>query len=814
MRAFKQFLSLVLVTCMLTSMVTLVSADYAFTTEQKWDSDSGRITMVQDTGKPVGSNYTRVQDSGVDAVLKGVGIDLSNEEDVTVTITGEKIADSGYTLKVCDETKSPIYTSAVVNREKNLGDEQSSAKWKITFPVSPAIIAAGTSLEVYRGEYTEPGWKIQYTVDAMKITGDKPVEIPPVIDGTGASTIPAATVNAVLEALGQEATSATVTVTKDENAGSLLLDADVFENERFQNGFALNIQVTDNGKVYTWIFTSASAQNAISLMNNTDGNTVNLGVVVEEKDDLGKNGKISGTAVTLQSANVPEDKTARLKVGTAMEGSVNVYYMAHDGKWNEIAENNGLSVTEDGTVTFKVVSGMTSYAIVGSSVTLKDMNGEDTPATEHDYTVEIDPTSATVEVEKTATFTATVKDSGKPITTENYEIQWAQTSGEGEVTIQTVDSNVASVTGKTAGEVTVTATLVSVDGETVEGTVAASVTVTVTEKGTEPDPAYAITITPDKATIKVGETTTLKAVVTEDGKTLSDAAVTWTTSDSKVATVNNGTVTAVAEGPATITATYTPTDGKPCTDTAEITVTEDEVPKITIKLDPTVRFVYIGRAPVTLTATVTGTDEKAVFTTEDNDLILLTDNGDNTATVKGLKEGDTTVTATVGGKTATCQIRVRVYHGGGSGGGTVTPETPSPTTPPSSSGYTWPVPGYPNVGDGWYEGGRAHKGIDIVGAGIYGQPIVAAQSGTVLTAYTADEWGYGWGYHVMIGHDDGYATQYAHMSRVAVSTGQHVEKGQIIGYVGNTGDSYGAHLHFELWENGERINPAIVLPYR
>ena len=145
-------------------------------------------------------------------------------------------------------------------------------------------------------------------------------------------------------------------------------------------------------------------------------------------------------------------------------------------------------------------------------------------------------------------------------------------------------------------------------------------------------------------------------------------------------------------------------------------------------------------------------------------------------------------------------------------GGSVS--TPTPTVPPSSSGYIWPVPGYTKVGDGWYEGGRAHKGIDIIGAGIYGQPIVAAQSGVVLTAYTADEWGYGWGYHVMIGHDDGYATQYAHMSRVAVTTGQHVEKGQIIGYVGNTGDSYGAHLHFELWENGERINPEIVLPYR
>ncbi len=150
---------------------------------------------------------------------------------------------------------------------------------------------------------------------------------------------------------------------------------------------------------------------------------------------------------------------------------------------------------------------------------------------------------------------------------------------------------------------------------------------------------------------------------------------------------------------------------------------------------------------------------------------------------------------------------------GGDSGTVITP-TPKPSSPSFSTGYTWPVPGFTKVGDGWYEGGRAHKGIDIIGAGIYGQPIVAAQSGEVLTAYTADEWGYGWGYHVMIGHDDGYATQYAHMSRVVVTTGQYVEKGQVIGYVGNTGDSYGAHLHFELWENGERINPEIVLPYR
>ena len=153
---------------------------------------------------------------------------------------------------------------------------------------------------------------------------------------------------------------------------------------------------------------------------------------------------------------------------------------------------------------------------------------------------------------------------------------------------------------------------------------------------------------------------------------------------------------------------------------------------------------------------------------------------------------------------------------------TPTPKpNPQPTPAPTpgggggeqSSGYTWPVPGFPKVGDGWMGGGRVHRGIDIVGAGIYGAPIVAAQSGTVITAYTSDTWGYGWGYHVMIGHSDGYATQYAHMSRVAVKKGQYVQKGQVIGYVGNTGDSYGAHLHFELWSNGTRINPSAVLDY-
>lgn len=117
---------------------------------------------------------------------------------------------------------------------------------------------------------------------------------------------------------------------------------------------------------------------------------------------------------------------------------------------------------------------------------------------------------------------------------------------------------------------------------------------------------------------------------------------------------------------------------------------------------------------------------------------------------------------------------------------------------------TWPLPGVTYISDE-YGGSRGHGGMDIAGA--YGTKIVAAESGSVIRAWTADTWGMGWGYHVYIYHNDTYSTLYAHMSSVAVSTGQYVSKGQVIGYEGNTGDSTGPHLHFEVWQNGVRVNP-------
>ena len=146
--------------------------------------------------------------------------------------------------------------------------------------------------------------------------------------------------------------------------------------------------------------------------------------------------------------------------------------------------------------------------------------------------------------------------------------------------------------------------------------------------------------------------------------------------------------------------------------------------------------------------------------------------------------------------------------GNGDGGsGAVSPPAPSGG---DSSGFDpiWPLPGVTYISD-HFGGARGHKGMDI--AGPWGTPIVAAADGQVIEANATDSWGYSWGYYVLIYHNGTYSTRYAHMSSVAVSTGQYVTAGTIIGYEGNTGNSFGAHLHFEVYENGTRVNPARFL---
>ena len=95
-----------------------------------------------------------------------------------------------------------------------------------------------------------------------------------------------------------------------------------------------------------------------------------------------------------------------------------------------------------------------------------------------------------------------------------------------------------------------------------------------------------------------------------------------------------------------------------------------------------------------------------------------------------------------------------------------------------------------------------HSGTDI--AAPAGSPILAAASGTVTIANALDSWGGGYGYYIRIDHGGGLETLYAHCSAICVTTGQQVRAGQVIGYVGQTGRATGNHLHFEVYQDGQR----------
>ena len=123
--------------------------------------------------------------------------------------------------------------------------------------------------------------------------------------------------------------------------------------------------------------------------------------------------------------------------------------------------------------------------------------------------------------------------------------------------------------------------------------------------------------------------------------------------------------------------------------------------------------------------------------------------------------------------------------------------------------WEWPTK-YPYIISsrfGW-RWGKLHKGVDICGTG-RGSPIYAARAGEVVKATYHSSLGY----YVMIKHDNGYYTQYAHMQNTNgndkaggtgsftkyIQVGQRVQAKQVIGEMGNSGNSFGVHLHFEIW---------------
>ena len=124
----------------------------------------------------------------------------------------------------------------------------------------------------------------------------------------------------------------------------------------------------------------------------------------------------------------------------------------------------------------------------------------------------------------------------------------------------------------------------------------------------------------------------------------------------------------------------------------------------------------------------------------------------------------------------------------------------------------WPVAGwlsssYGNRTDPFTNGRDFHPGLDI--SADYGQPVIATGDATVSAAGTAGAYGN----MIALDHGFGIVTKYGHLSRIAVMSEQRVRRGDVIGYVGSTGRSTGAHLHYEVWMNGRLTNPMTLLTH-
>ncbi len=140
---------------------------------------------------------------------------------------------------------------------------------------------------------------------------------------------------------------------------------------------------------------------------------------------------------------------------------------------------------------------------------------------------------------------------------------------------------------------------------------------------------------------------------------------------------------------------------------------------------------------------------------------------------------------------------------------------PNPPEQYVDGAFGWPIA----VGNGVYSYISSHFGWRVLNGGsdyhaatdiavAHGTPILASNGGVVIVS----EFHYSYGNYVLIDHGNGISTLYAHQSQIAVHVGQTVSRGEVIGYVGNTGYSFGAHLHFEYRIYGERVDPELYVP--
>ena len=129
---------------------------------------------------------------------------------------------------------------------------------------------------------------------------------------------------------------------------------------------------------------------------------------------------------------------------------------------------------------------------------------------------------------------------------------------------------------------------------------------------------------------------------------------------------------------------------------------------------------------------------------------------------------------------------------------------PAPASAVKGSGnFSWPASG--SITQEFWNG---HRAIDI--GSWTGAPVKAADSGYVVTA--GGGWNGGYGNHIIVDHGNGFVTLYAHLNSIFVRPGENVVRGQQLGTLGNTGNSTGPHLHFEIQYQGVPRSPFAYLP--
>lgn len=135
-----------------------------------------------------------------------------------------------------------------------------------------------------------------------------------------------------------------------------------------------------------------------------------------------------------------------------------------------------------------------------------------------------------------------------------------------------------------------------------------------------------------------------------------------------------------------------------------------------------------------------------------------------------------------------------------------TPHAPAAAIYAGAPTFAWPITGPVILDYGTSSNGQRNDGINI--AAPYGTPIRASAAGTIT--YAGNELR-GYGNLILIKHDDGYVTAYAHAQRIVVSRGDTVLKGQIIAYAGDSGDVTSPQLHFEIRRGVQPVNPHTLL---